>query len=542
MIERLRNLFLPHQNREDALTRLQAGFIRLLAIVQICAAIAGIIAQFFAGSGPFALIFTTAVAVICFGILAMVRLGHIRAAALVLVALLTIAAIQSGSTATNIFLFLATIALISAGLLVSMPVFIVVNCLIFARYTIALWPVTGLPTGTEPGPELSSVIVVGITLFTVSSVTRYFVDVLQKSTLATQRNASLLQATNEVGQIATSLLDLNTLFNRSVELIKERFGFYHVQVFMVNGDQAELVASTGDAGRRLLANKHKLPVGSNSVIGYVSRYGEPVIARSTDAVHRFNPLLPDTKTELAVPIFEDDKVVGALDMQSIEVDAFSPEDVAALRSMANLLAAAIRNARLFEAQERSIKEQQRVYLESEANLREIQRLNRQLTKAGWNDFLKQSKRTSGITLQNTSVVADDGWTEALIEAVQQRQVVTHAANGRPGVVAVPVVLRGEVIGAIEVETNDSLQRDAVETVQAIAQRLATSLENARLFEEAQAATVQEQRINQIVTRYQSATNVDDLLRITLTELSEALGAQSSAIRLGIIPEMGGETS
>lgn len=542
MIGQLRGLFSPAQTRDDALTRLQASFIRLLAIIQILAAIAGIITQLIVGSGVYAVVFTAAVAVICLGILLMLRFGHVRAAAVVLVALLTIAALQAGSVATNIFLFLATVALISAGLLVDMPAFILVNCLIFARYTMALWPLTGFLTGSEPAPELTSTIVVGMTLFTVSSVTRYFVDVLQKSTLATQRNAVLLQATNHVGQIATSLLDLNELFNRSVELIKERFGFYHVQVFMVNGDQAELVASTGEPGKRLLANKHKLPVGSNSVIGYVTRYGEPVIARSTDAVHRFNPLLPDTKTELAVPIFEDNKVIGALDMQSTQVDAFRLEDVEALRSMANLLAAAIRNARLFESQERSIKEQQRVYLESEANLREIQRLNRQLTKAGWDDFLKQSKQSAGVTLQNAGIVSDNQWTDTLIEAAQRRQVVTRAANGHPGVVAVPVVLRGEVIGAIEVETSDSLQRDAVETVQAIAQRLATSLENARLYEEAQAATVQEQRINQIVTRYQAATNVDDLLRITLTELSEALGAQRGAIRLGIIPETGGENS
>jgi GAF domain-containing protein len=380
-------------------------------------------------------------------------------------------------------------------------------------------------------------------LLIVSVASRYSVVVMERAVRESQRRTRLLEATAEIGQVATAMLDLNALFSRSVEMIKDRFGFYHVQVFMVNGDQAELVASTGEVGQRLLANKHKLPVGSNSVIGYVTRYGEAVIARSTDAVHRFNPLLPDTRTELAVPIFEGDKIIGALDMQSVEPDAFRPEDVQALRSMANALAAAIRNAQLFEVQERSIQEQQRLYLESQDNLREIQRLNRQLTRAGWDDYLRQSSHAAGVTLQNERIVTETEWTDSLIEAARQRQVVTRPANGRPGVVAVPVVLRGEVIGAIEVEpTESTLQRDAVETVQAIAQRLATSLENARLFEEAQAATVQEQRINQIVTRYQSATTVDDLLRITLTELSEALGAQRGAIRLGMIPDDGGSSA
>src|SRR5690606_37140326 len=184
----------------------------------------------------------------------------------------------------------------------------------------------------------------------VSVASRYFVVVMEQAVRESQRRTRLLEATAEIGQVATAMLDLNELFSRSVEMIKDRFGFYHVQVFMVNGDQAELVASTGEVGQRLLANKHKLPVGSNSVIGYVTRYGEAVIARSTDAVHRFNPLLPDTRTELAVPIFEGDKIIGALDMQSVEPDAFRPEDVQAIRSMANALAAAIRNAQLFEAQ------------------------------------------------------------------------------------------------------------------------------------------------------------------------------------------------
>jgi GAF domain-containing protein len=182
-------------------------------------------------------------------------------------------------------------------------------------------------------------------------------------------------------------------------------------------------------------------------------------------------------------------------------------------------------------------DQQRLYLESEASLREIQRLNRQLTKAGWDEFVRRSDHAAGVTLQDEHLVPDSQWSDSLAEAARQRQVITRKANGRPGIVAVPVVLRGEVIGAIEVEPGDSTaQGDTIEMVQAIAQRLASSLDNARLYEEAQVATAQEQRINQIVTQYQAATTVDDLLRITLSELSEALGAQRGAIRLSILSD------
>jgi GAF domain-containing protein/uncharacterized membrane protein YhdT len=430
----------------------------------------------------------------------------------------------------------AIVAIITAAALLKRPWFVLAVVLTIGY---RVWLVSGrLLEGIQGGVDLPLWIDLGpvLTMLFVALTIRYFIRALERLVRRTERAAGLLAATNEIGQITISLTDLNTLFSRAVEAIQERFGFYHVQIFMINGNQAELVASTGEAGKRLLANKHRLPVGSNSVIGYVTRYGEPVIARSSDAVHRFNPLLPDTRSELAVPIMDGSRIVGAVDMQSVDIDAFQPEDVQALQSLANLLAATIRNASLFEEQQRSLQEQQRLYRESDASLREIQRLNRQLTRAGWEDFLRQGQQTGGVTLDHDRLLPNAQWTEYLTEAARTRQVVTRPANGSPGVVAVPVIVRGEVIGAIEVEPGeDGLEQEAAEMVQAVAQRLAASLENARLFEEAQAATAQEQRINQIVTRYQSATKVDDLLQITLTELSEALGAQRGAIRLGILP-------
>jgi GAF domain-containing protein len=119
----------------------------------------------------------------------------------------------------------------------------------------------------------------------------------------------------------------------------------------------------------------------------------------------------------------------------------------------------------------------------------------------------------------------------MINAAQRRRPVM--ASDPTDLIAVPIVLRGEVIGAIEVETDEqSPDEDMVELVQSVSQRLAISLDNARLFEEAQESTAQEQRINSIVGQFQSAPTVDDLLQITLRELNEALGAKGGSIRLG----------
>jgi len=123
----------------------------------------------------------------------------------------------------------------------------------------------------------------------------------------------------------------------------------------------------------------------------------------------------------------------------------------------------------------------------------------------------------------------------LRQATSARQSMTSERNGQK-IITVPMVLDNEVIGAIEVEANETTQEsDITEMVNAVAQCLALSLDKARLFEESQEATAREQRINEIVTRYQSVNNVDELLRITLQELSQSLGATHSSIRLGTAP-------
>lgn len=536
MMTFIRQLITPVTN-QDLLTQLRVVYIRALSIGGIIIAGVGLVSQFFYQSGPRAFISTFLVLVLSSLLLVLVQRRLILLASYILVGMFTVAAV---ATPLPVTLLMSALALISGAALLSTSAFIGLNCIIFARMTIHV--VTSIQTSGGPmNPQLMTAFVGILLLLIVSTTTRFFIERTQKAVETSLRNTILLQASAEIGQELSSLLDIRQVFSRSVDLIRDRFGYYHVQVFMVDaaGEQAELVASTGDVGQKLLAQRHKLAVGSGSVIGRVTRFGEPVIARANqrNTIHRPNPLLPHTKSELAIPILDGEKIIGALDVQSMLANAFQAEDVQALQTVANLLATSIRNARLFEAQNRSVQEQQRLFLESEANLREIQRLNQQLTRAGWVDYVRDPSSVRGVTLRENRVVPDTDWTDTLIEASQAHRPVVREANGKPAVVAVPVLLRGEVIGAIEVEPGtDSGQASTVEMVEAVAQRLAISLDNARLFEEAQAATAQEQRINSIVTRYQEATTVDELLRITLTELSQSLGAQQGAIRLGRVQE------
>jgi GAF domain-containing protein len=226
-----------------------------------------------------------------------------------------------------------------------------------------------------------------------------------------------------------------------------------------------------------------------------------------------------------------------LDVQSREAGAFNREIEQALQVLTNLLATSIRNARLFDAQDRSTREAKRLFVETEANLREIQRLNQQLTHEGWSDYMREKREMRGVSVNDAGLTEEAVWSTGLERAVETRQPVREIHDGSP-IIAVPVMLGGEVIGAIEVESHAGADAEYVEMVKAVAQRLALSLDKARLFEESQAATAREQRINEIVAQFQTVASVDDLLKITLSELSRTFGAQRGAIRLGVNPSAG----
>lgn len=165
----------------------------------------------------------------------------------------------------------------------------------------------------------------------------------------TERRARQLQTSAEVSESASQILDLEVLLPRVVNLIKDSFEYDHVQIFLMDerDEWAVLRASTGEAGRTLLSINHKLAKGSGSVIGQVTERAVPQIALDTadaDVIHKPNPHLPMTRSEMALPLIIKGQVVGALDVQSNQPGAFNEEDVAALTTLAAQISVAIDNA------------------------------------------------------------------------------------------------------------------------------------------------------------------------------------------------------
>ncbi|NCP86258.1 MAG: hypothetical protein CO094_12240 [Anaerolineae bacterium CG_4_9_14_3_um_filter_57_17] len=318
--------------------------------------------------------------------------------------------------------------------------------------------------------------------------------------LVEQRTAQL-QAVNDVAKVASSILDPDELINKVVHVITERFGYYYAAIFLVieNGHWAELKDATGTAGEILKARRHRLQVGGNSMVGSAIQSREAHIALDVgDAPIRFNnPLLPNTRSEIALPLMVGERIVGALDVQSTKENDFKPEDIATLQGLANQVAIALENARLFR--------------ETNDSLDELRQVNQQYIASAWADRLKNN--TVEYSTNISAALAD--------EPASSRQI------------DIPLKLREQIIGNIEIETGQDWSEEDQTWVEALATQLAVSLENARLLEESQQSALRERLSASIVQKLWGAGSVENILQTAARELGRALEASESVIELKV---------
>ncbi len=175
-----------------------------------------------------------------------------------------------------------------------------------------------------------------------------------------QRRNDYLAASSEIGRLVTSTLDLNTIFTRTVSLISERFGFYFAAIYIIEetGFSAVLREATGEAGEKMKAQRHSVIVGSNSVVGKVAENIEPILLNETelDPLYTPNPYLLDTHSEVAIPLRIGLRIVGVIDIQSVQTHAFTQDDLSVLQSLADQVAVAIDNARSYELSQQLIQD------------------------------------------------------------------------------------------------------------------------------------------------------------------------------------------
>jgi len=338
--------------------------------------------------------------------------------------------------------------------------------------------------------------------------------------------ASRLQAITQLSEAIAQLQDLNELFPSTTRLISESFGFYHVGIFLIDSDReyAILQAANSEGGQIMLARGHRLRLGTG-VVGYAAQSGQPRIALDVgaDAIYFDNPDLPNTRSEVALPLKTQGETIGVLDVQSTVPGAFSNDDLQVLTALANQVSIALENARLLT--------------EARASLTQVQEVYNEFTRAEWS-------RASTLAQQpgfryhagRIEMLENELRTPEVVRAVESANVATNQANEskeKRGVVAVPVILRGEVIGILHVEANDPSREwhnDEISLVQAVAERAAFAMENARLFQDARRRAAKEQLISEASAKIGSAFNLENILQTTAEELERVLGGSEVLIQ------------
>jgi GAF domain-containing protein len=344
---------------------------------------------------------------------------------------------------------------------------------------------------------------------------------IDEHTESLARQAHHLETTSEIARLVTSTVDLTAMMNRAVEIVRDRFGFYHVSVFMLDESNtwAVLAASTGEQGRLLLARHHRLGVGSASIIGWVTANRSPRLASDVDLdpFHFKNPILPDTRAEMAVPMIVGEELIGALDVQSTEVNAISAADQWALEAVAGELAIGIHSARVIQ--------------QLNDRLERVQRTIHAQTEHSW----RQVVGPSAVSYQlDQSGIVYSGHVSGFPTNRQAANSARTSASPDGREVAVPVQVRGEVVATIAARRpadSEPWTAADVALLEAVAGQASLALENARQYAEEQRRGAELEVINRVSQAVSQLLSLDSLYRVVHAQIAQILGEVDMAIAL-----------
>jgi GAF domain-containing protein/HAMP domain-containing protein len=338
---------------------------------------------------------------------------------------------------------------------------------------------------------------------------------IAERTQQVEHRARQLNASAEVSSAIANIRVLDELLPKITQLISEQFNFYHVGIFLMDpaGEYAVLRAANSDGGKRMLERSHKLKVGEVGIVGYATGHKEPRIAMDVgqDAVYFDNPDLPETRSELALPLMVGDRVLGALDVQSKEPGAFNQEDVTTLQLLADQVAIAIDNARLFSESQAAVEATRRAYGE--------------LSREAWAKMMHEKPEISAIAnLYDVTYTPTETWTSEMVQAVQSGNTV----QGEPGTIAIPIRDREHNLGILRLRKPAGLSwaKDEINLAQTLAQQLYLALENARLYRETQRRAERERLAGDITAKMRLSNDPQVILQTAVHELRQALNLRT----------------
>ena len=332
---------------------------------------------------------------------------------------------------------------------------------------------------------------------------------VQERTAGLTKKTDQLRAASYIARQTSEAEDLTALLDIVVNLVTDQFGFYHAGIFLLNetGEEAILQTASSEGGKRMVERGHALTVGSQGIVGYVAAQKKVRIALDVgaDAVFFNNPDLPMTRSEVALPLLIRNKVLGVLDIQSDQPQAFRMEDVDVLQTLADQVAVAIENARLLG--------------ESQAAIMQLEAVSTIRMKDAWSRKLQEQKHAFtytplGVRVETSANLPDDGGIKTAI------------------------ALRGQEIGSIALARKDNVDWNKTDEdlIREVAYQVGLAVDNLRLLEDAQQRAKQEQTIGELAARFSQSLDIDSLLQTAARELGQLPDVSEVSVFIGQLPE------
>jgi GAF domain-containing protein len=336
-------------------------------------------------------------------------------------------------------------------------------------------------------------------------------EVVTERTRDLKRRTKYLEASAIVAHDATSILDPQELLEYAVSLISEHFSFYHVGLFLVDEENqwAILRAASSDGGKRMIARDHRLMVGKQGIVGFVTGIGQARISQDIelDLIHSVAPELPETRSEMALPLKARNQIIGAIDIQDIHENAFSEGDANILQTLANQIALAIDNAKLYQ--------------QAQANVQEIEKLLGEAGMQSWKDtYLSRNLPAYKF---NTSEGSN----------VQQFDNEQFSSQEDTDKIEIPISVRGQTIGSIDIirGEKDEWSEDEAHILETISEQLGVAIDSARLFQETQTRAITERIISELSSEIRETLDINTILKTTANRVRHTLNLPEVTIRL-----------
>ncbi len=342
-----------------------------------------------------------------------------------------------------------------------------------------------------------------------------------------ERRASELETASKIARDISQINELDELLLRAVDLIQFEYHLYHTGIYLTDShhEYATLRSSAGEAGRTMMAMNLRISLSDAHPVAMAIAKNEIRLSQDTANEPLFvqNPLLPETRAQLAIPLVAGGKVIGALDAQSSARRFFNPNDIRSLQITTDQLAVAIEKAMVVQLLTTALAEMRESYRHS--------------TQEAWQGFHRASRRNFSYRIHQGKV---DTTPLALLkpnDAVEAGktliQKLTDPQTGNPyTIITLPIVSRGLALGTMELRFNSGqLSSNIVELLESVANRLALAIENARLIEENQIKAARDHLVSDISSKVRAEADIDQVMRIVANELGRSLGVSDVIVQL-----------